>query len=94
MIEREIIFANRDRCMAVASAMNENFIVLEDNCTFGTSYYKWEFAKGSTILRFTHGEGRVGGRFTRHFLVRGTAYKVGRGSNSNRDYFGESVTVR
>lgn len=88
-----IPFANYNRAAEVAENMNPNHIVLSDNETRGTTYYRWLFSEDATVLVYTHGEGKKGSRFQTYFLIRGTANKVGRDA-TNLDFYNEKIEVK
>ena len=71
--------------------MNPNSVEVQNNETRGSSYYRWEFSSNAVVVVYCSGQGNETGRFTRYFLVRGTATKVGR--DGDPAYFGEQVTV-
>lgn len=87
-----IKFANHRRCAEVAQQMNPNHKVVSDNMTRGSSYYAWNFSDDAVALVSTSGEGKLGGRFTDYYLVKGTARKVGR-EHDNLEFFNERITV-
>lgn len=88
-----ILFSTASRCNEVAQQMNPKSVRLQDNCTRGTTYYRWIFSEDAVVLNFTKGEGKAGGRFTDHYLVKGTAYKVGR-DESDLEFYNEKVELK
>lgn len=90
---KTIPFANYERAAEVAESMNPNHIVLSDNETRGTTYYRWIFSEDATVLVYTHGEGKEGSRFQTYFLIRGTATKVGRDA-TNWEFYNEIIEVK
>lgn len=90
---KEIIFANEKRAEEVARSMNPQHIVLVDNCTRGTTYYRWIFSNDAVAITFAHGEGKNSSRFTVYFLIKGTAHKVGR-DETDMSFYNEKVVVK
>ena len=89
---KEITFANYLRAKEVALSMNKDSAYLENYESRGSSYYRWIFSKDSIIVNFAHGEGNKDGRFARMWLIKGTAYKVGR-EDANLDFYNENIVV-
>ena len=90
---KKIVFANEKRATEVAQSMNPQHVVLVDNCTRGTTYYRWIFSNDAVVVVYNHGEGKNSGRFTVYFLIKGTAYKVGR-DETDLSFYNEKVVVK
>lgn len=88
-----ITFSNWQRASEVAKEMNPNHVLIEENQTRGTTYYSWVFSDDAVCVCYAHGEGKVGSRFQSYYLIRGTAWKVGR-DETDLEFYGESVTVK
>jgi hypothetical protein len=87
-----IVFSNQTRAMDVALKMNNAAKMLQNNETRGTTYFRWVFSEDAVVIAFAHGEGKVSGRFSVYYLVRGAAYKVGRDPKDMK-FYGETVKV-
>lgn len=90
---KTILFANYERAAEVAESMNPNHIVLSDNETRGTTYYRWLFSDDAVVLCYAHGEGKEGSRFQTYFLIRGDAAKVGRDAE-DLGFYNEKISVK
>ncbi|WP_314694848.1 hypothetical protein [Tannerella forsythia] len=90
---KEITFANESRAREVALSMNKECAYLENYETRGSTYHRWIFSENAVVLNFEHGHGNKNGRFARMWLVKGSAYKVGR-DETNLDFYNEKVVVK
>lgn len=90
---KEITFANETRAREVAFSMNKNAEPLENFESRGSAYHRWIFSENAVVVNFAHGHGNKDGRFTRMWLVKGSAHKVGR-DETNLDFYNEKVEVK
>lgn len=88
-----ITFATLERCCQVAKEMNPNHRAIENCETRGNSYYKWIFSDDAVVLCHAQGQGKIDGRFANLWLIRGTAWKVGR-DETDLEYYNEKVIVK
>ena len=85
-------FSGHEAAKEVALRTNNSAIRLQDNQTRGTTYYRYIFSEDAVVANFVHGEGKKDGRFAVHFLISGTAHKVGRDENE-LSFYNESIEV-
>lgn len=88
-----ITFATLERCSQVAKEMNPNHWFISNNETKGNSYYKWIFSDDAVVLCHAHGEGKADGRFANFWLIKGTAWMVGR-DETDLEYYNEKVIAK
>lgn len=87
-----ITFSNYDRAAEVAASMNPNNVRVDENQTRGSSYHSWVFSPDAVIINYEHGEGKRTSRFARQWLIKGTAWQVGR-DETNLGFYDFKVIV-